>query len=87
MGGVNLSNHRVSSYRHHMKSLTWYLQVFFHIVQLSGVQAYLLHKEMNPEKSNNQFGFFLELTDGLVAGHSFTRKHQVSNSQPATDIL
>ncbi|KAK2143328.1 hypothetical protein LSH36_853g00029 [Paralvinella palmiformis] len=24
MGGVNLSNQRVSSYRHHMKSLTWY---------------------------------------------------------------
>jgi len=32
MGGVNLSNQRVSSYRHHMKSLTWYLQVFFHIL-------------------------------------------------------
>ncbi|KAK2159268.1 hypothetical protein LSH36_155g01044 [Paralvinella palmiformis] len=86
MGGVDLSNQRVSSYRRHMKSLTWYLQVFFHIVQLSGVQAYLLHKEMNPEKSNNQFGFFLELIDGLVAGRSFIRKHHPSSSRPATDI-
>ncbi|KAK2143563.1 hypothetical protein LSH36_831g00039 [Paralvinella palmiformis] len=86
MGGVDLSNQRVSSYRRHMKSLTWYLQVFFHIVQLSGVQAYLLHKEMNPGKSNNQFGFFLELIDGLVAGCSFIRKHHASSSRPATDI-
>ncbi|KAK2161400.1 hypothetical protein LSH36_117g03087 [Paralvinella palmiformis] len=55
-------------------------------VQLSGVQAYLLHKEMNPGKSNNQFGFFLELIDGLVAGRSFIRKHHASSSRPATDI-
>ncbi|KAK2154754.1 hypothetical protein LSH36_258g02036 [Paralvinella palmiformis] len=55
MEGVDLSNQWVSSYRRHMKSLTWYLQVFFHIVQLSGVQAYLLHEAMNPGKSNNQF--------------------------------
>lgn len=29
MGGVDLSDQRVSYYRRHMKSLTWYMQLFF----------------------------------------------------------
>ena len=35
MGGVELSDQLVASYRRHMKLYTWYLQVFFHLVQLS----------------------------------------------------
>ncbi|KAK2159744.1 hypothetical protein LSH36_147g05047 [Paralvinella palmiformis] len=37
-------------------------------------------KEMNPGKSDNQLVFFVELMDGLVAGRSFTRKHQDSST-------
>ena len=43
MGGVDLSDQRVGTYRRHMKSMTCYLQLFFHLLELSAVQAYLGH--------------------------------------------
>ncbi|KAK2144982.1 hypothetical protein LSH36_713g01120 [Paralvinella palmiformis] len=55
--------------------------------KLSGVQAYLLHKEMNPGKSNNQFGFFLELIDGKPAQHQQGRENIVVLAVEITDLL
>ena len=85
MGGVDLSDQRVSTYRRHMKSLTWYLQVFFHLLQLSGVQAFLLHAEMHPAAKESQHKFFVKLIDGLIGGRTFTQKRCASNV-PAGDV-
>ena len=85
MGGVDLSDQRVSTYRRHMKSLTWYLQVFFHLLQLSGVQAFLLHAEMHPAAMESQHKFFVKLIDGLIGGRTFTQKRCASNV-PAGDV-
>ena len=87
MGGVDLSDQRVSTYRRHVKSLTWYLQVFFHITHLSCEQAYLLHRELHPESKKSQLNFFLELIDGLVAGRTFVKKAgRSSSAPPPTDV-
>ncbi|KAI0218647.1 PiggyBac transposable element-derived protein 5 [Lamellibrachia satsuma] len=86
MGGVDLSDQRVSSYRRHMKSLTWYLQVFFHLVQLSGVQAFLLHRELHPARNKAQLKFFVALIDGLVAGRTFTQKRHTPSALPSADV-
>ena len=87
MGGVDLSDQRVSTYRRHVKSLTWYLQVFFHLMHLSCVQAYLLHQQLHPESKKSQLNFFLELIDGLVAGRTFVKKAgRSSSAPPPTDV-
>ena len=85
MGGVDLSDQRVSTYWRHMKSLIWYLQVFFHLLQLSGVQAFLLHAEMHPAAKESQHKFFVKLIDGLIGGRTFTQKRCASNV-PAGDV-
>ena len=86
MGGVDLSDQRVSTYRRHVKSLTWYLQVFFHLMHLSSVQAYLLHRELHPESKKSQLNILLELTDGLIAGRRFVQKAGRSSAPPPTDV-
>ncbi|XP_014680853.1 PREDICTED: piggyBac transposable element-derived protein 4-like [Priapulus caudatus] len=74
MGGVDLSDQRVSTYRRHMKSLTWYLQIFYHFLRLSVVQAFIIYKELNPGNKIDQKNFTTEVIDGLVAGRSFIKK-------------
>ena len=86
MGGVDLSHQRVSSYRRHMKSLTWYLQVFFHLVQLSGVQAFLLHRELHPTKNETQLKFFVAMIDGLISGRTFAQKRHTPSAPPSADV-
>jgi len=86
MGGVDLSDQRVSSYRRHMKSLTWYLQVFFHLLQLSAVQAFLLHRELHPTKKVSQLKFFGGLIDGLISGRTFVLKRHMPTAPPSADV-
>ena len=74
MGGVDLSDQLVASYRRHMKSYTWYLQVFFHLVQLSGVQSYILHNELHPDAKLTQNKFLESLIEGLIGGRTYTQK-------------
>ena len=73
MGGVDLSDQRVGTYRRHMKSLTWYLQLFFHILELSAVQAYLLHKELHDDGMTQRV-LFLGLIDEFIGDRSYTGK-------------
>ena len=42
MGGVDISDQRVATYRRHMKRLTWYLQLFHHMFRLSVIQSYII---------------------------------------------
>ena len=87
MGGVDLSDQRVSTYRRHMKSLTWYLQLFYHMFGLIVVQAYLLSQQAKPDKKLTQRAFTLAVIDGLIAGRRFTKaKGRVSAAvAPTTD--
>ncbi|KAK6167110.1 hypothetical protein SNE40_021213 [Patella caerulea] len=74
MGGVDLSDQRVASYRRHMKSLTWYLQIFFYLLRLSAVQAFLLYRKTHKDSKLSQYDFFVKLSEGLIGGRSFTKK-------------
>ena len=57
-----------------MKSYTWYLQVFFHLVQLSAVQSYILHNELHPDAKLTQNKFLESLIEGLIGGRTYTQK-------------
>ena len=71
MGGVDLLDQRVGTYRRHMKSLTWYMQLFFHILEISAVQAYLLHKELHNDGMTQRV-FFIGLIDVLIGSRVAT---------------
>ena len=82
MGGVDLSDQRVATYRRHIKSLTWYMQIFFHMFQLTAVQAFLLHRELHHDSKMTQHDFFLKLIDGLVGGHTYLARCGRPSAEP-----
>ena len=82
MGGVDLSDQLVSSYRRHMKSYAWYLQVFFLLVQLSGVQSYILHNELHPDAKLTQKKFLESLIEGLIGGRTYMQKRGRPSAAP-----
>ena len=77
MGGVDLSDQRVGTYRRHMKSLTFVdIQIFYHFLRLSVVQAFVIYKELNPESKKDQRSFTVDVIDGLIAGRCFKKKRK-----------
>ena len=82
MGGVHLSGQRVATYRRHIKSLTWYMQIYFHMFQLTAVQAFLLHRELHHDSKMTQHDFFLKLIDGLVGGHTYRARCGRPSAEP-----
>ena len=83
MGGVDLSDQRVGTYRRHMKSLTWYLQIFFHMFHLSVVQSFILYKKLHPDGKSTQRKFTLNLIDELIGGRTYLSKRGRPNVTPA----
>ena len=83
MGGVDLSDQRVGTYRRHMKSLTWYLQIFFHMFHLSVVQSFILYKQLHPDVKITQRKFTLNLIDELIGGLTYLSKRGRPNVTPA----
>ena len=72
----------MSTYRHHMKSLTWYLQIFYHLLELSAVQAYLLHRELHPASKMTQHTFRLQVADGLIGGRTYVARRGRPVAEP-----
>lgn len=73
MGGVDLSDQRIATYRRHMKSLTWYLQIFY-LLDLAANQAYLVHKRLHPDSKIRQFTYVLQVVDGLIGGRTYVKR-------------
>ena len=82
MCGVDLSDQRVATYRRHIKSLTWYMQIYFHMFQLTVVQAFLLHRELHHDSKMTQHDFFLKLIDGLVGGRTYLARCGRPSAEP-----
>ena len=79
---VDLSDQRVATYRRHIKSLTWYMQIYFHMFQLTAVQAFLLHRELHHDSKMTQHDFFLKLIDGLVGGRTYLARCGRPSAEP-----
>ena len=72
MGGVDISDQRVATYRRHMKSLTWYLQLFHNMFRLSVIQSYIVYQKTG--HITTQRDFTLKIIDGLIGGRTYTHK-------------
>ena len=57
------------------KSRRWPLQVFFNILDLVGINAWILYKETTGERISRQ-DFLLKLAENLAA--DFIEEHQLS---------
>ena len=69
MCGVDLSDQRVGTYRRHMKFCTWYLQVFFHFLNLCVVQSFLIYKSLHTGTKMT-----LQFISALIGGRTYTHK-------------
>ena len=83
MGGVDLSYRRVETYRCDIKSLSWYLQIFFHMFYLSVVQSFILCKQLHPDVKITQRKFTLKLIGELIGGRTYVSKRGRPNLTPA----
>ena len=72
MGGVDLSDQFISYYNVLHKTRKWYKTIFFHMVDVAVVNAWLLHKEMagtNNQRVLNQREFRQQLAEALREEH------------------
>lgn len=54
MGGVDLLDAMLGFYRIKIKSKKWYHRIFFHMVDMTCVNSWLLWRRRNKQKSNNE---------------------------------
>lgn len=66
--GVNVTNQMARKYSVKSKSYRWPVQVFFNILDLAGINAWIFYKEITGEKISRQH-FLLQLSEELAKDH------------------
>lgn len=54
MGGVDLLDSLIGRYRNKMKSKKWYFRLFYHLLDLTIVNSWLLYRRANQQKGNTK---------------------------------
>ncbi len=68
MGGVDLSDQLIQYYTVHHKTMRWYRTLFYHLIDISATNSYLLYRELcsqRQEKPMSHKAFLEELTAQL----------------------
>ena len=66
MGGVDLTDQHLS-YLHHDRTLKWWKKVFWRLIDITIVNAWIIFRTNHPESSiNTQKKFMLDLAENLV---------------------
>ena len=69
MGGVDLMDHRPAAYRLYRKSsVTFYLRIFFDLMDIACVNSYLIYNMKHPDKSS-LLDYKIALTKNLIQYH------------------
>ena len=80
MGGVDLGDQRIATCSRLMKGNIWYYKMFFHILEVTALNAYIMFKRAG--HGNLTLAAFKEkLVEQLIAGNSFRR--DTANLPPA----
>ena len=75
MGGVDLSDMLISLYRIVVKTKRWYVKIFWHCIDISKVNAWLLYRRHCQEQGINRrnqlslLQFILKIADALIHGN------------------
>lgn len=92
MGGVDLLDSHIGRYRIPLRSKKWYLRIFFHLVDVAIINAFLLYqrakKETNVPSRMTQWEFRLQIAETLcLIGTSTEKKRgRPSSSQLEHEI-
>ena len=83
MGGVDLSNQRVTTYARLMKGTVWYYKIFFYLLELSISNAQILMAK-SFRNAPKMLQFRKAVVEQLVNGRTFRLTEQ--NPEPAVPI-
>lgn len=76
MGGVDLADQRIATYKKHFKTSTWYLALFYHCLEQSCLNAFIVEQatpaHVKPKRTQLQFR--QDLAKQLVGGKSYVKK-------------
>lgn len=67
MGGVDLLDSMLGYYRIHLRSRKWYKRIFFHMLDLCMVNAWLLWRRVNENKYLPLFDFKLAVSERMCS--------------------
>ncbi|CAG9566084.1 unnamed protein product [Danaus chrysippus] len=65
MGGVDLLDSMLGYYRIHLRSRQWYKRIFFHMVDMTLVNAWLLWRRINADSYMPLYDFKLAVSEHL----------------------
>ena len=76
MGGVDLADQRIATYKKHLKTSTWYLALFYHCLEQSCLNAFIVEQatpaHVRPKRTQLQFRE--DLMTQLIGGRSYVKK-------------
>ena len=75
-GGVDLADQRIATYKKHLKTSTWYLALFYHCLEQSCLNAFVVD-QANPvhvRPKCTQLQFCEDLMTKLIGGRSYVKK-------------
>ena len=81
--GVHIADRMTKKYSVKLKSKRWSLQVFFNILDLAGINAWILYKETTGEQIPRK-NFMLQLADELAADNEKLRIEQRASKIQST---
>lgn len=86
MGGVDKTDSLIGRHKIKIRSKKWYIRIFYHLIDVSLVNSWLLYKrafvERNKEKTLSLLDFRLEVAESLCKTSTSTaRKGRPSNSK------
>lgn len=90
MGNVDLLDSNIGRFHIKMKSKKWYFRIFYHLVDLVVVNAWILHRQMCAQKGENamnQKAFRLDLAQTLCKlGPQTVRRGRPRSSDPIEEV-
>ena len=85
MGGVDVSDQRVSSYARLMRGSVWYYKIFFYLIEVCVSNAHILENKSPNHATRTALDFRKSLIIDLLDGNSF-RKDTQMQAPPTPEI-
>ena len=85
MGGVDVSDQRLSSYGRLMRGSVWYYKIFFYLIEVCISNAHILERKSPNHSTRTALDFRKSLISDLIEGNSFRRDTRMQ-PPPAPEI-
>ena len=79
MGGVDVSDQRLSSYGRLMRGSVWYYKIFFYLIEVCISNAHILERKSPNHSTRTALDFRKSLISDLIEGNSFRRNYHFND--------